>query len=318
MKRGVGIALVGLGVFLVVLAALLRFTVVPAVAKAPLSPGEDTGGVTQTDQSGVAAVLFDPATLTERTDVPLVSTRFTRGDVPASQTSEALADDLAIWESFLRTEDNTGTVVTASTLRVAFDRATSELANCCGANFDGREVEFAGVNPLKFPMFTEPKEYAYFDATLEEAVPITYVGTEEIEGLTVYRFEQSIEARQIGTLEVPGALVDFPLATFVAPRFYANERTLWVEPITGAIVKGDERQLQTLRGQDGNDKVTVIDAVVGTTANEVSEGVETAKSLSGLITLLNSTLPLIGLILGLILLVVGIVLVAMRPGRRAA
>ncbi len=89
-------------------------------------------------------------------------------------------------------------------------------------------------------------------------------------------------------------------------------------PSTGAILKGEERQIQTLRGPDGNDKVTVIDAVVGTTANEVSEGVATAKSLSGLITLLNSTLPLIGLILGLILLVVGIVLVAMRPGRRAA
>ncbi len=76
--------------------------------------------------------------------------------MPASQTSEALADDLAIYESFLRTEDNTGTVVSASTLRVAFDRVTSELSNCCGANFDGREVEFSGINPLKFPMFTEP------------------------------------------------------------------------------------------------------------------------------------------------------------------
>jgi hypothetical protein len=54
MRRGIGIVLVGLGVFLVVIGALLRFSVVPAVAKAPLSPGEDTGGVTQTDQTGVA------------------------------------------------------------------------------------------------------------------------------------------------------------------------------------------------------------------------------------------------------------------------
>ncbi len=312
MRRGIGIVLIGLGVFLLVLAALMRFTVVPAVAKAPLSPGEDTGGITQTDQSGVAAVLFDPATLTERTDVPLTAIRFTRGDVPASQTSEALADDLAIYESFLRTEDNTGTVVSASTLRVAFNRVTSELSNCCGANFDGREVEFSGINPLKFPMFTEPREYAYYDATLEEAVPITFVATEELEGLTVYRFEQSIEARQIGTLEVPGDLVGFPLPTFVAPRYYANERTLWVEPTTGAILKGEERQIQTLRGPDGSDKVTVIDAVVGTSASEVSEGVSQASSLAGLIVLLNSTVPLIGVIAGLILLIIGIVLVAMR------
>lgn len=315
MRRGVGIVLIGLGVFLVVLAALLRFTVVPAIAKAPLSPGEDTGGVTQTDQNGVAAVLLDPATLTERTDVPLTATRFTRGDVPASQTSEALADDLAIYESFIRTEDNTGTVVTASTIRVAFDRVTSELSNCCGANYDGQEIEFAGINPLKFPMFTEPKEYLYFDATLEEAVPIQYVGTEDLEGLSVYRFEQTIEARQIGTLEVPGDLVGFPLPTFVAPRYYANERTLWVEPTTGAIVKGEERQVQTLRGPDGTDKVTVIDAVVGTSASEVSEGVSTASSLASQIRLFNDTLPLIGGIVGIVLLVVGIILVAIRPRR---
>lgn len=315
MRRGVGIVLIGLGVFLVVLAALLRFTVVPAIAKAPLSPGEDTGGVTQTDQNGVAAVLLDPATLTERTDVPLTATRFTRGDVPASQTSEALADDLAIYESFIRTEDNTGTVVTASTIRVAFDRVTSELSNCCGANYDGQEIEFAGINPLKFPMFTEPKEYRYFDATLEEAVPIQYVGTEDLEGLSVYRFEQTIEARQIGTLEVPGDLVGFPLPSFVAPRYYANERTLWVEPTTGAIVKGEERQVQTLRGPDGTDKVTVIDAVIGTSASEVSEGVSTASSLASQIRLFNDTLPLIGGIVGIVLLVVGIILVAIRPRR---
>lgn len=318
MKRGVGIVLVGLGVFLVVLAALLRFAVVPAVAKAPLSPGEDSGGVVQTDQSGIAAKLFDPSTLTERTDVPLVATRFTRGDVPASQQADALAQDLAIYDSFVRVEDNAGVVVLASTIRVAFNRVTSELSNCCGANYDGAEVPFSGISPLKFPMFTKAQDYPYFDSSLQEAVPISYVGTEDLEGLSVYRFEQQIEARQIGTLEVPGTLVDSPLPNFVAPRFYANSRTLWVEPTTGAIVKGEERQLQTLRGPDGADKVTIIDAVIGSTPEEVSKGVESAGSQARLIALLNSTAPLIALIVGVVLIVVGIVLVAMSGGRRAS
>jgi hypothetical protein len=317
MKRGLGIVAIGLGVFLFVLAGLLRFTVVPAVAKAPLSPGDSTGGVVQTDQSGVAAKLFDPATLTERTDVPLTATRFTRGDVPASQTTEALADDLAVYESFLRVEDNTGTVVTASTLRVAFNRVTSELSNCCGANFDGREIEFSGINPLKFPMFTKAQDYSYFDSTIEEAVPITYVGTEDLEGLSVYRFEQTLDARRIGELEVPGDLVDWPLPTYRAPRFYANERVLWVEPTTGAIVKGEERQLQTLQGPDGTNKITIIDAVIGTTSEEVSEAVESAGSLSRTINLLNSTAPIIAGIVGFLLLIVGIILVA-TSGRRAS
>ena len=318
MKRGVGIVLVGLGVFLLVFAAMLRFAVVPAVAKAPLSPGEDSGGVVQTDQSGIAAKLFDPATLSERTDVPLVATRFTRGDVPASQTPDALAADIAVYESFVRLEDNEGTVVSASTIRVAFNRVTSELSNCCGANYDGREVEFSGVNPLKFPMFTKAQDYSYFDATLEEAVPISYKGSEQLEGVTVYRFEQAIEARQIGTLEVPGTLVGSPLPRFVAPRYYANSRTLWVEPTTGSIVKGEERQLQTLRGPDGTDKVTIIDAVVGTNASQVTKGVSDASSLASLVGLLNTTLPLVGVVLGLILLILGSVLVAAGSTRRAA
>lgn len=316
MKRGVGIVLVGLGVFLLVLGGLLRFAVVPAVAKAPLSPGESTDGVTQTNQAGVAAKLFDPATLTERTDVPLVATRFTRGDVPASQQPDALAQDLAIYDSFVRVEDNAGVVVTASTIRVAFNRVTSELSNCCGANYDGAEIAFSGINPLKFPMFTEARDYDYFDATLQETVPISYIGTEQVEGVSTYRFEQQIEARQIGTLEVPGELVGSPLPNFVAPRYYANSRTLWVEPTTGSIVKGEERQLQTLRGPDGTDRITIIDAVIGTTPEQVADATSSAASQSRLIGLLGSTLPLIALIAGVLLVIVGIVLVASGGGRR--
>ncbi|MHC8495498.1 MAG: PorA family protein [Actinomycetes bacterium] len=310
MKRGFGIVLVGVGVFALVLAGLLRFTVVPAVAQAPLAPGEDTGGVTQTDQSGIAAKLFDPATQTERTDVPLTATRFTRGDVPASQTTEALNANLAIYDSFLRVEDNAGVVVSATTLRVAFDRVSSELSNCCGANYDGLEVDFTGVNPLKFPMFTKAQDYNFFDTVLQEALPITYIGTEEVEGLSVYRFEQQFEAKQIGFLAVPGPLVGSPAATYQAARWYANSRVLYVEPTTGSIVKGEERQVQTLRGPDNTDQVTVIDAVIGTTASEVTESVDLAKSQSSLINLLNTTVPIAALILGLILLAVGIALLA--------
>ena len=186
MRRGIGIVLVGLGVFLVVLGALLRFSVVPAVAKAPLSPGEDTGGVTQTDQTGVAAKLFDPATLTERTDVPLTVTRFTRGDVPASQTEEAKAGDLAIYDTFQRVEDNAGVVVLADTARYAFDRVTSELSNCCGANVDGENVDMSGIVPLKFPMFTQQQNYPYFDTSLNEGVDAVFQGSDTGVDLPVY------------------------------------------------------------------------------------------------------------------------------------
>jgi hypothetical protein len=318
MRRGIGIVLVGLGVFLLVLAALLRFSVVPAVAKAPLSPGEDSGGVTQTDQTGVAAKLFDPATLTERTDVPLTVTRFTRGDVPASQTDEAKSGDLAIYDTFQRVEDNAGTVVLADTARYAFNRITSELSNCCGANVDGENVEMSGIVPLKFPMFTQQQNYPYFDTSLNEGVDAVFQGEETVEGLPVYKFIVTVEPTQTGTIEVPGDLVGSPLPNFVAPRFYSNVLTLWVEPSTGAIVKGESVQLQTLRGPDNQDKITIIDAVIGTTPEEITEGVNYAKSQASLLALLNNTVPLVAGIVGLVLLVLGIVLVAGGKRRSGA
>jgi hypothetical protein len=321
MRRGIGIVLVGLGVFLIVLGALLRFSVVPAVAKAPLSPGEDTGGVTQTDQSGVAARLFDPATLSERTDVPLTVTRFTRGDVPASQTDEAKAGDLAVYDTFQRVEDNAGVVVQADVARFAFNRVTSELSNCCGANVDGENVDMSGIVPLKFPMFTQQQTYPYFDTSLNEGVDAVFQAEETLEGLPVYRFLVTVEPTQTGTIEVPGDLVGSPLPNFVAPRFYSNQLTLWVEPTTGAIVKGESVQLQTLRGPDNQDKITILDAVIGTTPEEVAAGVDYAKTQSGLIALLNNTVPLVAAILGVILLVIGVILVAgggkKRPGAHA-
>lgn len=316
MRRGIGIVLIGLGVFLAVLGILLKVTVVPAVAKAPLSPGEDTGGVTQTNQSGVAAKLFDPATLTERTDVALKAIRYTRGDVPASQTEEAKSQDIAIYDTFQRVEDEAGVVVTADTARFAFNRVTSELVNCCGANLDGENVEMSGIVPLKFPMFTQQQTYPYFDTSLNRGVDAVFQGEEEIEGLPVYKFLVVVEPTQIGTLEVPGDLVGSPDPSFVAPRYYSVNLTLYVEPTTGAIIKGESDQLQTLRGPDGTDQLTIIDAVIGTDPAEVTDGVETYKPLAALINLLNNTAPLVSIILGLILLVIGILLVAVR-GRQS-
>ena len=317
MRRGIGIVLIGLGVFLVVLGVLLKVTVVPAVAKAPLSPGEDSGGVTQTNQSGVAASLFDPATLSERKDVALTAIRYTRGDVPASQTQEALDADLAIYDTFQRVEDEAGVVISADTARFAFNRVTSELSNCCGASLDGENIEMSGLVPLKFPMFTQQQTYPYFDSSLNRGVDAVFQGEEEIEGLPVYKFLVTVEPTQVGTLEVPGDLVGSPLPSFVAPRYYSLNLTLYVEPTTGAIVKGESDQLQTLRGPDGTDQITIIDAVIGTDPAEVTQGVETYKPLAALINLLNNTAPLIGIIAGIVLLIIGILLVAVR-GRRGS
>jgi len=85
--------------------------------------------------------------------------------------------------------------------------------------------------------------------------------------------------------------------------------TLYVEPQTGAIVKGDSVQLQTLRGPDGTDQVTILDAVIGTTPEQASAGIKYAKTQSALLALLNNTVPLVAFVLGAILLILGVILV---------
>ena len=318
MKRVWSYLLIGLGAFLLALAALLKFYAVPQLAKAPLSPGEDTGGITVTNSEGTAAALFDASALATgadpiRTNVPLTSVRNTRGDVSAAEAPEAKDQNLAIYDSFSRLTDSTGTVVNADTLRVAFDRVSSELVNCCGANYNGQDTQFEGINPLKFPMFTKQQDYQYFDTTLGKAWPAVYSGTEDLQGTEVYKFVMTIPPTQTTTMSVPGSLVGSTEATYEAPRFYANTRTLLVEPTTGAIVKGDETPKQTLRGPEGTDAVTLLQASIGYTPEQVTESLESANQSAGLLNTLNRTVPLVGLILGALSLLGGILLGRSKP-----
>ena len=122
----------------------------------------------------------------------------------------------------------------------------------------------------KFPFGTEKKTYQFFDTTAKKAYPMTYKGSRQIQGLTVYRFEQPVGPVQIGESEVPGNLVGSTAAPSVtAPRFYDNLRTVWVEPVSGVIVKGQEKQHQVFRDAAGADAVTLIDVTL--TFNEKTQ-----------------------------------------------
>lgn len=312
MKRVIGFLLAGLGVFLIVLAAMLKLYVVPSLAKAPLVPGEDTDGVSVSINEGTGTFLDIASSVAAgkavfRENIPLVNTRFTRGDVPAEESAEAKDNNLGVYDSFSRLTDAQDTVMSAGTIRVAFDRTTSELANCCGANVDGKEVTFAGINPLKFPFFVEKQSYDYFDTTLLKAVPIDYVGEEELFGLNTYVFEQTIPPTQIGELEVPGGLLGEAADTVKAGRFYENIRTLWVDPVTGSVINGKEQQKQTLQ-VDGQVKVAVVEAELTGPDAAVQKTVDDTKSSSNLLGMLNSTVPLVALILGVLALIGGILL----------
>jgi hypothetical protein len=300
MRRGIGYLLVGLGVFLLALAPLLRFYAYPALAKAPLDQDSQTVSVAPnaTYLNIGALELVEGATLT--------ATRRVQGDVAAGN------DDRAVWDVFVRVE-NEGTLVTATTDRVAFDRSTSEAINCCGESLNGAPAKHEGIE-YKFPFNAEKKTYQYFDTTIGQASDMVYKASEKVAGVNVYRYEQVIEPTKIAELEVPGTLIGRTESSVAVDRFYSNVRRVWVEPRTGVIVKGQEEQLSTLRDDSGADVLTVTKATLTFDKDTVAEQAKTAKDNARSLGLLRTTGPAVLGLLGLALALLGLGLALRRRG----
>ena len=309
MRKIVGLVAIGVGVFLLVLAPLAKWYVAPRVQVAPLGC-TDTSAICKdrvnlSPSSGTATTLFDPATLTSLTNVPLTAMERVRADVVASHGD----NHLTVYDESQTVNRADGPLVVADTMRIPFNGTTSQMISCCNGNVDGKAIaDYSGINPLKFGFDVQKKTYLYFDRTLNKATPMVFQDVETIDGVQVYKFVQTIAPTQIGTLEVPGNLVGATDASVVAPEFYANIRTVWVEPVTGVIVKGSEQQKQTLRGSDGTDKLSLIEATLTFTDANIKASAKAANDGGSQLTLIGSTIPLVGLVLGLLLLLLGLFL----------
>ena len=224
-------------------------------------------------------------------------------------------DNRTVWDESQTLNTSAGTLVSADTMRIPFDGHSSKMIGCCGANTDGTAItDASGINPLKFPFGTEQRTYLYYDRTLNKAIAMDFTDVEAIDGVDVYKFVQVIAPTQFGTQEVPGSLVGSSAPSVQAAQFYANTRTVWVEPTTGVIVKGTEQQKLTLRGADGSDKVILIDATISFTADNVRLSAQAAADGKSQLGLVQTVLPLVGLLAGLVLAVLGVFLVL--AGRR--
>jgi hypothetical protein len=237
MRRVFGLILIGLGVLCLVLAPMLKFYAVPKLAVAPL----DLDPAQASTNSGTAVQLFDPATLTERSNVPLKQIRYTRSDIAATQQA---GGNNAVYDSFSRVNDDKGALITASTERYAFDRTTTILITGYGSNVDGKalteqNVANDAIMPLKLPFFLDKsKSYNYYDTSLAKGFPVTFSDEEVMDGLTVYKYEATIPPTQIGEQEGVAQLVGSADPSFKAPLFYANHRVLYADPVTGQVVDG--------------------------------------------------------------------------------
>ena len=95
--------------------------------------------------------------------------------------------------------------------------------------------------------------------------------------------------------------------------WYQNTRTVWVEPKTGVIVKGNEQTRTTLRNGQGQDRVVVLEADLTFDEATQQQQAELARDGMRSIDLIRLWLPLAALLLGLIMLAAAVLV--LRGGR---
>jgi len=296
--RRVGLVLAGLGTCLIVFAVLMPVWVSSKVLKFPLNEYA-TATLTASNVS-----YFSPTKLTELTGVNMEATYTIKGNAAAGSSSTA------VWNQFIYVYDQTNKLPFQTMTRTfAFDRRTAQLINCCGANVNGdSSVEQTGIVGYVFPIGTKKQTYDVFDANLNKPMPFTYAGTDTINGIQAYRFEENVSPTQNGTQTLPGSLVGESQASVVLPQYYEMHLTYWIDPDTGALLNATEHETLTLHNSQGAQALLLLDANLAMTPASVNGLVALDNTQRHKMSLVTTILPLVTGIVGVIGLIVGILL----------
>ncbi|MFE0189563.1 DUF3068 domain-containing protein [Streptomyces sp. NPDC058989] len=304
------LAVLGLGVFLLVLAPLLAWYVEPRAKVTPI----DIDATTVFTGTGS---YFDTAALRTRNQQKITITRHVLGDVAASERSGR-----AVWD--VSTTVDTPRTLPLKDPRKAFqwtterwvtDRHSNAPVHCCAE----APTRFDGDAYLKFPFDVQKKSYRWWDNTLGAAVPLRYAGTRHVQGHEGYRFTGTVPPTRTGSRQVPGRLVGRGgQGQIQAEEWYANSGIeLVVEQRTGRIMHAAISPLKTLRAPGSRrDAVTLLRGrqLQFTPATQRAQ-VRLAKADSDRLALVGRTLPVGAAVAGGVLAVAGAGWVA--RGRRS-
>jgi hypothetical protein len=295
MRKGFGIGLTVLGGFLVTLAILAQFWAPGRLMKTPLDVDSLTlvqgdaqlaNGTGSTDDFPVKAFSVTRAD-SERSD----------SDVIVFENSSCLVKDEGDIDECVSASDPEERLISASTDSFATDRRTAEAVDDPKYLPPSAEEKSGLVN--KWPFEAEKKTYQYWDGFAGEAVPATYEGTEDYDGLELYVYKTVVE--------------DVPIEVAAGVQgTYSTDKTFWIEPETGTIVNQFENQVR-LDGE-GNTFLALND--FGFTDDQVKKNADESGSNASSLKLISGTVPLIGWIVGIPALLIGIALQLMR--RRSA
>jgi MFS family permease len=302
MRRVSGFVLTLLGAFLLLLAVLLRFWVVPANLKDPLNAYKIvhlTGTGAYLSRSSGAAVA----------GVAVNVTTTTQGDVSAGNSGTA------VYNVFSSVEDVTNHVaISYYGYREAFNRQNGQVVSCCGeyiTNPAGQHVTvpMSGLGPT-FPIGTHKQDYVIFDVAPAKPEPIRYEGTTTVDGITVYRFVEHVTDVPFGTEQVPDSIAGLPGSGNVSlTEYYTATNTYLVDPETGAPLDTTQNQVVTLGTSPTRTNLVATNLSLAETPASVQDVVNTDNHYRAEINLAQNILPVIGLIVGLILIAVGLLFV---------
>jgi hypothetical protein len=299
------LGLCGLGAALIVLAPLLHWWVGPALAKSP------TGGETVSDASGQNVTYLDFANPAAGPQTGTVHSREVYHGIKDDSNREVAVYALYV-DIYYTDEPNLSLDISARQERFAVDRKSAlavpdpKSQEQVDKDVNNSMAKHSGLI-LKFPIHTKKKSYPFWDAQLRSSqYAMEYRSEETVDGLKVYRFEQTIP--------------DTDLSARVPRLHYASERVAWVEPTTGVIVKGQQTVAISLGEPTDPAKVTVLNGTLTFTDENIKAMAKKARDAKAKIDLIQLWVPLFCLLLGLVSLVAGLLLVrgAGGVGKRAA
>jgi hypothetical protein len=292
-RRTIGLSLLGLGAFLLAAAVALPAFLVPTLVRLPLDQKAD---VVVSDED---ANYLDRSKL-EEAQGPITVHLLVEGDPGARDASS----DVAVWHSGTTiTDAHDELVVEPSEVVNCLDRRTAEAVPC-----DDASEDIEGLT-LTFPFGTEKKDYPVWNGNAGKAIPARFTGQDEVHGVAVYRFEQTVPETVIDKTDVPAHLVGGTGDEMVsAEAVYSSDRVILVEPTSGKIVSSVEHPVIVLRGPDGTDGATVLDATLGPDGAALKKAAADAADTRGQIRFISNILPWAVAGLGLVLLLVGLAL----------
>lgn len=300
---------IGFGAFFVTMALLLKFYAFDRLAVIPADQNTKQVAVDKN------AYLFDAGTL----KFHHTTLTTTIGAVAQKDESKKFGHNSAIFSKWQYSSiPQTKTAQQGFTEKFAVDRHTGKVIKWDGDQENGKAIEHKGYT-VKFPFGAKKTTYPYWDSSIEKTMNMEYAGTEKIDGLQVYRYEGSVPRQTLTTeptKDTPGFLFGGSKSSpgVKAKYDYANDRTIWVEPQTGAFIKVSEGQKQWLTDPKTNKSVQVLQTTSVFDNATIKSNVDEYKGKASQLKALKIAPWALG-ILGILLLIGGAVM-AVLLGRR--